>query len=356
MKRLLWPLYNHLIKAYPLFSGCGACPERPIPFQERRENLEHAFPVDLVYTWVNGNDPVWLEKRNSHLGEARQYSSLSQGSALFSDNDELLYSLRSVEQYVPWARKIFIITDRQIPHWLNCNHEKIAIIDHTEIIPKEYLPTFNSHVIEAYLHNIPDLSEHFIYCNDDFFFTAPSQPGDFYTSNGLPYIFMDWRANRHTGYSRRDTPHACSYANTLAYMAAKGKTPDSDIIIAHIPYPQRKSNAKDGFVFFEEGIRAFSHNRFRKFNEMAFYCHALPFLSYMRKKSIPVDIPFYYINTNRFDRNTYYISMVKEQNQGVLPLAICLNTVGERHPRHPRHTDMKNFLRTFYPRPSGFEL
>ncbi|WP_250851992.1 hypothetical protein [Escherichia coli] len=28
-------------------------------------------------------------------------------------------------------------------------------------MPKEYLPTFNSHVIEAYLHKIKDLSEYF---------------------------------------------------------------------------------------------------------------------------------------------------------------------------------------------------
>ena len=42
-------------------------------------------------------------------------------------------------------------------------------MDHREIIEQEYLPTFNSHVIEANLHKIPNLSEHFIYFNDDVF-------------------------------------------------------------------------------------------------------------------------------------------------------------------------------------------
>lgn len=356
MKRFIAPLYNHLIRTNPLFFGCGNCPDKPIPFGDRRDTLEFTFPVDLVYTWVDGSDPIWLKKRSRYQQDDKQCSSLSQGSALYSDNDELLFSLRSVEQYMPWVRKIFIVTDAQVPHWLDVAHEKIVLVDHTEIIPDQYLPTFNSHVIELYLHNIPGLSEHFIYCNDDFFFTAPAQPGDFFTSNGLPHLFMDWRANRRTGYARRNTPHACSYANTLTYMTAKGKTPDTDLIIAHIPYPQSKSNAKDGFIFFESGIREFSQNKFRKFNEIAFYCHALPFLSYTDKKSVPVDIPFYYINTNRFDRKTYYTSMLTEQNSGVLPLAICLNTVGERHPGHSRHKDMKRFLTSFYPQPSNFEL
>ncbi|WP_352074796.1 hypothetical protein [Escherichia coli] len=48
---------------------------------------------------------------------------------------------------------MYIITDNQTPEWIDL-YSNVTIIDHRDIIPKEYLPTFNSHVIEAYLHKI----------------------------------------------------------------------------------------------------------------------------------------------------------------------------------------------------------
>ena len=60
---------------------------------------------------------------------------------------------------------IYIITNKQIPP-VELN-PKVKIIDHTEIIPKKYLPTFNSDVIESFIYNIPELSEIFLYNNDD---------------------------------------------------------------------------------------------------------------------------------------------------------------------------------------------
>ena len=113
--------------------------------------------TDFIYLWVDGNDPKWLEKKRRHGGDA--ISSVGR----YVDNQELKYSLRSVEKHIPWIRKIFIVTDNQIPKFLDTKHSKIEIVDHTEIIPKEYLPSFNSSVIEHFIHNIPNLSEHFLF-------------------------------------------------------------------------------------------------------------------------------------------------------------------------------------------------
>jgi hypothetical protein len=38
---------------------------------------------------------------------------------------ELRYSLRSVEKHAPWVRNIFIVTNGQIPYWLNLAHPRI---------------------------------------------------------------------------------------------------------------------------------------------------------------------------------------------------------------------------------------
>ena len=70
------------------------------------------------------------------------------------------------------------------PSWLNVANEKIVVVKHEDFIPKEYLPTFNSHTIELNLHRIKGLSEYFIYFNDDTFILDKLQEKDFF-KNGL---------------------------------------------------------------------------------------------------------------------------------------------------------------------------
>ena len=134
--------------------------------------------IDFVYLWVDGNDPKWIAKRNACIGEPSKDEKNCKGR--YVSNDELKYSLRSLEKYAPWIRKIFIVTDNQVPEWLDTTHPKIQIVDHTEILPAECLPCFNSVIIEHHLHKIPGLSEHFLYGNDDMYFNKPVTPDTFF--------------------------------------------------------------------------------------------------------------------------------------------------------------------------------
>lgn len=148
--------------------------------------------VDLVYLWVNGNDPEWQAKRDAVIGKTTEGSSTN-CKGRYVDNNELMYSLRSAELYAPWIRRIFIVTDSQVPEWLDTTNPKVQIVDHREILPAEALPCFNSALIEQFLHKIPGLSERFLYANDDMFFNRPVTPADFYTSDGLPIIRFSYR-------------------------------------------------------------------------------------------------------------------------------------------------------------------
>ena len=75
---------------------------------------------------------------------------------VLSDNEELRYSLRSVELYAPWIRRIFIVTNGQIPSWLNMSHPKVEVVPHSRIFPNSsHLPTFSSPAIESNIHRIP---------------------------------------------------------------------------------------------------------------------------------------------------------------------------------------------------------
>jgi hypothetical protein len=56
------------------------------------------------------------------------------------------------------VRQIFIVTNGQIPAWLNLDHPRIQVVTHEDIfLNKSHLPTFSSPSIEMHLHRIPGL-------------------------------------------------------------------------------------------------------------------------------------------------------------------------------------------------------
>ena len=133
--------------------------------------------VDIVYTWVD-NSPEFLK-------ELQTYQMDFIPESHYRDNDELKYSLRSVELFAPWVNHIYIVVkDGQFIPWLDKSNPRITIIYHSQIIPSKYLPTFNSIVIESFLHYIPGLSEYYLYINDDILFWNPVLPSNFFTPSG----------------------------------------------------------------------------------------------------------------------------------------------------------------------------
>jgi hypothetical protein len=144
--------------------------------------------IDLVYLWADCNDPSWLERKRAFCGGKRDETSETDCKARWVHSDELRYSLRSAEKFVPWIRRIFIVTDGQTPHWLDPSNPRVTIVDQNDIMPPEARPCFNSATIEYFIHNIPGLAEHFLYANDDMFFNAHVQPGFFFAPDGYPIV------------------------------------------------------------------------------------------------------------------------------------------------------------------------
>ena len=146
------------------------------------------FDVDLVYLWCDGNDPEFQKKKELAFKDYADKELDREGTSNFRfiEMNELKYSLRSAEKYAPWIRNIYIVTYEQVPKWLNVNHPKIKIIDHKDIIPAKYLPTFNSSAIEIFIPKIPGLSEHFLFANDDMFFWGNVDKDFFFTPEGAP--------------------------------------------------------------------------------------------------------------------------------------------------------------------------
>ena len=151
--------------------------------------------IDIVYLWVDGSDPQWQAKHDRFAGNPAGDRELD-CKGRYVNNDELKFALRSLELYAPWIRRVFIVTDNQVPAWLETSHPKVRVVDHTEILPPQSFPCFNSNVIEHCVFRIPELSEHFLLANDDMFINQAVRPSDFFTSDGYPIIRMNRRPMR----------------------------------------------------------------------------------------------------------------------------------------------------------------
>ncbi|GAV00247.1 hypothetical protein RvY_11128-5 [Ramazzottius varieornatus] len=114
----------------------------------------------------------------------------------FKDNEELRYSLRSLQQYAGWVRRVFIVTNGQIPYWLDLSNPKMRIVSHEEIFRnKSHLPTFSSSAIESHLHHIPGLSDKFLYLNDDVLLTGKVLPEDFFSHSEGYKVHLAWHVS-----------------------------------------------------------------------------------------------------------------------------------------------------------------
>ncbi|WP_205471518.1 stealth conserved region 3 domain-containing protein [Nocardioides sp. SYSU D00038] len=228
---------------------------------------ECSFPIDVVYTWVDGADPAWNAAREDRLaaltGAARSTAQTreSSGQARFLSRDELRYSMRSVHLFAPWVRHVYLVTAGQVPPWLDTDHPGVTVVDHREILPADALPTFNSHAIETGLHRIPGLAEHFIYFNDDFFLGRPLRPEAFFTPSGLSATFL---ARHAIGLT--DNPDAppflkAAWNNRRLLQEAFGVVTTNNL--AHVPYPHRRSVLEEIEQRFGDVVGATARSPFR---------------------------------------------------------------------------------------------
>lgn len=166
-------------------------------FTIKKKRIAYDYPVDLVYLWVNGNDPEWKKKKMYwQEKEGQSVDSQSVADERFIDNDELKYSLRSVEKYCSWINKIYIVTDNQVPEWLDTNNPKVEVVFHKDFIPEKNLPLFNSEAIETYLPYLPGLSEHFLYGNDDMLFGGYVNKQFFYDADDRVIVRLKHQVSR----------------------------------------------------------------------------------------------------------------------------------------------------------------
>lgn len=307
--------------------------------------------IDLVYLWVNGNDPVWRNKRDETLKNYPNSNKTATCEARFFDNNELLYSLRSVEKNIPWINKIFIVTDNQIPDWLNTNNPKIQVIFHQDIMPNTALPSFNSVAIECCLPNIPGLEELFLYSNDDMFFNKMVAPSFFFTNEGYPIMRVKNKIGRRLLCKIKDFLLLKNNLGSLATIYTQ------DIVKKHlgkIKFPNSPLHGIDGYnktdfqnflVEFNEEINETIHHQFRMSNDLLrnaiyIYGHALSHGEICKKRGNNLS----FLNT---------CQDIEEQILHKKPEMFCIND--SAHATDEDKKRVQQVLEHLFPEKSSFE-
>jgi hypothetical protein len=237
------------------------------------------IPIDIVYLWCDGSDPAFLRRKRQYV--PADITEELGGKCRHMNNDELKYSLRSLEKYAPWIHHVYILTDNQKPSWLNLDNPKVTVVDLTEILSSEVLPTFNSEAIETSLHKIPGLSEFFLYANDDMLFGAKVTPGFFFTAEGLPII----RGDRKFLFENYLTTNAHMRNVFRASFLVWKRLGDTLLFYPHHNIDAyRKSFYEEAETLFAQEHQFVRQKRFRSKN--AQFRMLVHILTYVRKKGI----------------------------------------------------------------------
>ncbi|XP_072340883.1 N-acetylglucosamine-1-phosphotransferase subunits alpha/beta isoform X1 [Scyliorhinus torazame] len=191
LRAKLPPVVTGKMKQLQLYSDVGVVLlllNDPRDFVELTKQPKNNMTIEGKEMTIN---PVYLLWDLSTISQSKQDDDIS--ASRFEDNEELRYSLRSVERYAPWIRHVFIVTNGQIPSWLNLDNPRVTIVTHQEIFRNaSHLPTFSSPAIETHLHRIPGLSQKFIYLNDDVMFGKEVWPDDFYSHSNGQKVYLTW--------------------------------------------------------------------------------------------------------------------------------------------------------------------
>ncbi len=151
------------------------------------------FPIDAVIAWVDGNDPQHKAKRMHYASPDQKLNDEVGGDIRFTSIGEIKYAVASILRFAPFVRTIYMVTDNQNPNideFVERNFPNrttnIEIVDHRVLFRdyEEVLPTFNSRSIETVLWRIPNLSEYYVYFNDDVMLARPLSPSDFFDADG----------------------------------------------------------------------------------------------------------------------------------------------------------------------------
>lgn len=308
-------------------------------------------PIDLVYTWVDGNDPAWQERKARYAPQGESHNVSAARLARFVNRDELRYSMRSAATFASWIRTIYLVTDGQVPEWLDPSHPKVRVVDHREIFrDPAVLPVFNSHAIESQLHHIDGLAEHYLYANDDTFFGRPLEPELFFHGNGIAKFFVSPETIDADPPSVRDLPVMTAAKNGRALMAAEfGVTVRRKF--QHAAHPQLRSVLAEMERRHQVLFDQVAASRFRHPDDVSIPSALHHYYAYARGRAVPGEWDYHYQDISQPNTPRRLDALLRAR-----PQVYCLNDIdSQEHQLAEQESALAQFFGEYYPLPAPWE-
>lgn len=329
--------------------------------------------IDFVITWVDGSDENWRREKALYSGRSDD----DDRPERYRDWDMLKYWFRGVDNYAPWVRKIHFITWGHLPNWLDTSNPKINIVRHEDFIPKEYLPTFNSNVIEFHMHKIKDLSDRFVYFNDDMYIVGAVGSDSFFKGDYpcdmlafqpvvanvenpvMSHLFLNntlllakYFDKRKNVKSQPEKYFKLSYPlKNLVYNFMELAFPRfTGFYTAHGPYPLNKSIFELAWEREYEQLHNTSMNKFRSSDDVSIYI--LREWKKLLGEFVPVNIEknFKYFNVS--STNKELVNVLKKHKAKI----ICINDANSDIDFEYAKYEITNAFEEIFPLKSSFEL
>jgi hypothetical protein len=312
------------------------------------------FPIDAVYTWVDGDDPRWQARKRTAY-EAAGLGSLHEFAihpSRFTSHDELRYSMRSLDMYADWIRQVYLVTDDQVPDWLDTSHPKIRVVSHQELFgDRGASPTFNSHAIESQLHHVDGLADHYIYLNDDVFFGRAVTPEHFFHSNGIARFFPS-KARLGLGSKGPDDMPAMSAGKNNRDLLVKM----FDVLVTnkfrHVPHAQCKQTLLEMEERFPEVFAETAAHQFRTDADYSIAASLHHSYGYLTGRAMPGNIRYGYADIAAPTTPAVLRRWLRTRAWDVF----CLNDHDSSAVDPEEQAElMQRFLSTYFPLASSFE-
>lgn len=312
------------------------------------------FPIDAVYTWVDGSDVEWQLRKAAALAESQgvPLSPLAMNDSRYLTRDELRYSLRSLEMFAGWINHIYLVTDDQVPAWLNLEHPKLTVVSHRDIFgDRGKLPTFNSHAIESQLHHIEGLSEHFLYLNDDVFFGRPVAPELFAHSNGMSKFFLSQAKIALGEPDVLDWPVMAAGKHNRDLIAQRfGHQPTNKM--KHVPHSMQRTVLQEIEETYPEEHAATARAQFRSAADIAIPSSLAHYHGYFTRRAVPGSIRYFYADIARRDTPGRLNALLRRRDVDVF----CLNDHDSSSVSAEEQIRIvTSFLESYFPLASSFE-
>ncbi|MFN3866866.1 MAG: stealth conserved region 3 domain-containing protein [Demequina sp.] len=301
------------------------------------------FPIDAVFTWVDDTDPAWRAKRDLHRAQTGSVTARpgSDGSAddRFINRDEIYYSVAAARQNLPWLRRIIVVSDGQRHARIEADFPDVEFVNHREIfVDTDALPVFNSHAIEACLHRIPGLAEHFIYLNDDVFVTRPMSATDFFDANGVARFFpSELKVDFDDDGSAE--PHLLAAANNRQLMARDFGIEITNSML-HTPYAHSRSVLEEMEQRYAEEFDRTRRSRFRGGGDISVMSSFAQYYGWATQRSRPGLIEYRFVRLHATDLESRMQRVLSDDSVQV----VC---IGEPLPHQSRHDEESRLVLSF---------